>query len=149
MFHSTVRLKKIKVTWITLCKLKIPQPWFSKYLFFLMVHLKVSFLSLSLAPFFSYKLDVSENQKIVVKKKIWFLSKEISRYTKKGSKKKYHVIMTFPRFISLVKHPKYKDQNDCCEEKNLILIQKISGWVKKCSTPNTNLINDIPVYVYI
>lgn len=25
--------------------------------------------------------------------------------------------MTFPRFISLVKHPKYKDQNDCCEEK--------------------------------
>lgn len=59
------------------------------------------------------------------------------------------MLMTFPRFISLVKHPKYKDQNDCCEEKNLILIQKISGWVEKCSTPNTTLINDIPVYVYI
>lgn len=101
MFHSTVRLKKIKVTWITLCKLKISQPWFSKYLFFLMVHLKVSFLSLSLAPFFSYKLDVSENQKIVVKKKIWFLSKEISRYTKKGSKKKYHVINCNETFFNV------------------------------------------------
>lgn len=52
-------------------------------------------------------------------------------------------------FISMDKDPTYKDQSDCCEEKTLILIQKISGWVEKCSTTNTNLTNDIPVYVYI